>query len=92
MTVLPHDLNADLHAHSIYSDGTMTPQALVERAARHGVQLFALTDHDELSGIAQAQDAARALALPFVPGVEVSVTFAGHTVHIVGLDVDPDNA
>jgi hypothetical protein len=92
MTVHPHDLNADLHAHSIFSDGTMTPGALVQRAAERGVQLFALTDHDEVSGIAQAQAAAEAVGLPFVPGVEVSVTFAGHTVHIVGLGIDADNA
>lgn len=89
MTVYPHDLNADLHAHSIFSDGTMTPEALVQRAAERGVQLFALTDHDEVSGIARAQAAARDCRLPFVPGVEVSVTFVGHTVHIVGLNVDP---
>ncbi len=91
MTVQPHDVNADLHAHSIYSDGTLTPRALVARAHGQGVQLFALTDHDEVSGIREAQEAATALGLRFVPGVEVSVTFAGHTVHIVGLDIDPTN-
>jgi 3',5'-nucleoside bisphosphate phosphatase len=91
MTVQPHDVNADLHAHSIYSDGTLTPRALVARAHGQGVQLFALTDHDEVSGIREAQEAAAALGLRFVPGVEVSVTFAGHTVHIVGLDIDPTN-
>lgn len=88
MTVHPHDLNADLHSHSIHSDGTMTPQALVERAAARGVQLLALTDHDELSGLPAARATAAARGLPFVPGVEISVTFAGHTVHIVGLGVD----
>ncbi len=91
MTVQPHDVNADLHAHSIYSDGTLTPRALVERAHRQGVQLFALTDHDEVSGIGEAQATAAALGLRFVPGVEISVTFAGHTVHIVGLNIDPAN-
>ncbi len=91
MTVQPHDVNADLHAHSIHSDGTLTPRALVERAHRQGVQLFALTDHDEVSGIGEAQATAAALGLRFVPGVEISVTFAGHTVHIVGLNIDPAN-
>lgn len=91
MMVSPHDVNADLHAHSIHSDGTLAPRALVQRAHDKGVQLFALTDHDELSGIAEAQAAAVDLGLRFVPGVEISVTFAGHTVHIVGLDVDPTN-
>jgi len=90
MTVYPHDLNADLHAHSIYSDGTLTPEALVARACERGVELFALTDHDETSGIARARVAAAARDLRFVAGVEVSVSFAGATVHVVGLDVDPD--
>jgi hypothetical protein len=88
MTVYPHDLNADLHAHSIRSDGTLTPQALVERASERGVELFALTDHDEVSGIAEARRCAQARGLRFVAGVEVSVTFAGHTVHVVGLGID----
>jgi predicted metal-dependent phosphoesterase TrpH len=88
MTVYPHDLNADLHAHSIRSDGTLTPQALVERASERGVELFALTDHDEVSGIAEARRCAQARGLRFVAGVEVSVTFAGHTVHVVCLGID----
>jgi len=92
MRLHPHDLNADLHAHSIYSDGTLTPQALVERARARGVALFSLTDHDEVSGLAQARQAAQAAGLAFVPGVEISVTFAGHTVHIVGLGIDPDDS
>jgi predicted metal-dependent phosphoesterase TrpH len=86
------EINADLHSHSRYSDGTLTPRALVERARAQGVELFSLTDHDEVRGIAEAATAARELGLRFVPGVEISVTFAGHTVHIVGLGVDAHNA
>jgi predicted metal-dependent phosphoesterase TrpH len=92
MRLLPHDLNADLHAHSTASDGTLRPGDLVARAHARGVELFALTDHDEVRGLAEAASAARAVGLRFVPGVEVSVTFAGHTVHIVGLGIDPDDA
>jgi 3',5'-nucleoside bisphosphate phosphatase len=88
MRLLPMDLNADLHAHSTVSDGTMDPAALVERAKAQGVELFALTDHDEVGGLAAARTAADRLGLPFVAGVEVSVTFANHTVHILGLGVD----
>lgn len=88
MRLLPMDLNADLHAHSTTSDGTLAPADLVARAKAQGVELLALTDHDELGGLAQAQAAAAQLGLPFVPGVEISVTFARHTVHIVGLGVD----
>jgi predicted metal-dependent phosphoesterase TrpH len=83
-----HDLRADLHAHSIVSDGTLAPSEVVERAAEHGVELFALTDHDEVGGLESAVAAAQRLGLPFVPGVEVSVTWGGTTVHIVGLGVD----
>lgn len=86
-----HDLNADLHAHSTVSDGTLAPEALVRRAADKGVELLALTDHDELGGLAAAAAAAEQAGLAFVPGVEISVTFAEHTVHIIGLGIDPGN-
>jgi len=87
-----HNLtNADLHSHSRFSDGTLSPGALAERAHRNGVEVWALTDHDELAGLPEAGAAARALGLGFLPGVEVSVTFAGETVHIVGLGVDPEH-
>lgn len=85
-------LNADLHSHSTRSDGVLTPSALAERAKRNGVELWALTDHDEVSGIAEARAAAADLRMPFIAGVEVSVTWAGKTVHIVGLGIDENNA
>lgn len=85
------ELNADLHSHSTVSDGTMAPRELVRRAAGQGVELFALTDHDEISGLAEAAAAAEEIGLPFVPGVEISVTWAGRTVHVVGLGVDADD-
>jgi predicted metal-dependent phosphoesterase TrpH len=65
---------------------------VVERAKAQGVELFALTDHDETGGLAEAASAARELGLNFVPGVEVSVTWGAQTVHIVGLGIDPANA
>ncbi|MBX9794318.1 MAG: PHP domain-containing protein [Burkholderiaceae bacterium] len=83
--------NADLHCHSCVSDGTLTPEALAARAKANGVELWALTDHDEVGGQQRARDAARAAGLPYLAGVEISVTFAGLTVHIVGLGVDPEN-
>jgi predicted metal-dependent phosphoesterase TrpH len=84
-------LNADLHCHSVVSDGTLTPEALAERAAANGVELWALTDHDEVGGQHRARDAARAQGLNYLTGTEISVTFAGQTVHIVGLGFDPDD-
>jgi predicted metal-dependent phosphoesterase TrpH len=84
--------NADLHCHSVHSDGVLEPAELARRAHGNGVTLWALTDHDEVAGTADAAAAALALGMPFVPGVEISVTWAGRTVHIVGLRVDPANA
>jgi len=84
-------LNADLHCHSIVSDGTLTPTALAQRAKANGVDLWALTDHDELDGIAEARSAAAAVGLRFMAGVEISITWSGKTVHIVGLGVDEHN-
>ena len=84
-------LNADLHCHSVVSDGTLTPEALAARAAVNGVELWALTDHDEVGGQERAAAAAKACGIRYLCGVEVSVTFLNQTVHIVGLGVDPDN-
>ena len=85
-------LNADLHCHSVVSDGTLTPEALAERARSNGVQLWSLTDHDEIGGQQQASDAAHRQGVAYLTGTEISVSFAGTTVHIVGLGFDPDNA
>ena len=84
-------LNADLHCHSVISDGTMTPEALAERAKSNGVELWALTDHDEIGGLSRAAAAARNQGLNYLTGAEISVSFAGETVHIVGLGFDADN-
>ena len=85
-------LNADLHCHSVVSDGTLTPEALAERARRNGVELWSLTDHDEVGGQHRARAAAHAVGMRYLTGAEISVTFAGQTVHIVGLGFDPDDA
>jgi len=85
-------LNADLHCHSVVSDGTMTPEDLAARAAANGVELWALTDHDEIGGQHRAAAAARQHGMKYLTGTEISVTFAGATVHIVGLGFDPDDA
>ena len=84
-------LNADLHCHSVVSDGTLTPEQLAQRAHANGVELWALTDHDEVGGQHRALAAARAQGMKYLTGTEISVTFAGHTVHIVGLGFDPDH-
>ena len=80
--------NADLHCHSVVSDGTLEPEALAARAKANGVELWALTDHDEVGGQQRAAAAARAQGMAYLTGAEISVTFAGTTVHIVGLGFD----
>ncbi|MCB1889567.1 MAG: PHP domain-containing protein [Rhodocyclaceae bacterium] len=80
--------NPDLHCHSTRSDGFLTPRAVVERAVANGVDLLALTDHDELGGIDEALAAAEGSGLKLLPGVEISVSFVGETIHVVGLDID----
>lgn len=89
---MPSILNADLHCHSVVSDGTLSPEALAERAAANGVELWALTDHDEVGGQHRAMAAARANGMRYLTGAEISITFANETVHIVGLGFDPDDA
>lgn len=81
-------LNVDLHCHSSASDGLLSPSAIATRAHEHGVQVWALTDHDEVSGVAQARATAQALGMQYVGGVEISVTWAGQPIHIVGLQID----
>jgi hypothetical protein len=89
---LTHLLNADLHCHSTVSDGTLEPEALAARAKANGVELWALTDHDEIGGQRRARDAAQRAGLAYLSGCEISVTFAGTTVHIVGLGFDADDS
>jgi predicted metal-dependent phosphoesterase TrpH len=83
-------LNADLHCHSTRSDGSLGATELAERAHAGGVQLWSLTDHDELAGQREARAAAERLGLAYVTGVEISVSFIGETVHVLGFDFDPD--
>ena len=82
-------LNIDLHCHSDVSDGMLPPAEVVARAAANGVHVLALTDHDDVAGLAAAQSAADAAGVALIPGVEISVSWGGQTVHIVGLRIDP---
>ncbi|AJY11726.1 PHP domain-containing protein [Burkholderia dolosa] len=84
-------MNADLHCHSNVSDGLLSPVDVARRAHAGGVTLWALTDHDEIGGQAAARSEAEALGMRYLCGVEISVTWASRTVHIVGLNVDPAN-
>jgi len=85
-------LNVDLHCHSNVSDGVLPPAAVAEHAHKAGVNVWALTDHDEVGGVASAREAAQLYGMRFVSGVEISITWANETVHIVGLQIDENNA
>ena len=85
-------MNVDLHCHSNVSDGVLAPAAVAQYAHQSGVNVWALTDHDEVGGLALAREAAQGLGMRFVPGVEISITWAGETVHIVGLQINPGHA
>ena len=80
----------DLHSHSLVSDGTYTPAEVVESAAKEGVRLLALTDHDNIAGVPEALDTGKRIGLPVLPAVEMDNEWK-HELHIIGLDVDPDN-
>ncbi|HET8598169.1 MAG TPA: PHP domain-containing protein [Castellaniella sp.] len=82
-------MNVDLHSHSCQSDGVLAPAQVAARARANGVDWWALSDHDETRGLAEAAQAAGELGLGFIPGVEISVTFCDKTVHVVGLNIDP---
>ncbi len=81
----------DLHCHSTVSDGTLTPAELVRAASENGCTLLALTDHDHTGGLHEARQTAQTCGITLINGVEISVTWRGNTVHIVGLDFDADN-
>jgi predicted metal-dependent phosphoesterase TrpH len=85
-------LDYDFHCHSTVSDGTLSPAELVARAAERGVKVLALTDHDDIAGLAEAAAAARQYGMQFINGVEISVSWGSHTLHIVGLRVNPEHA
>ncbi len=81
----------DLHCHSTVSDGLLSPADLVAHAANSGVKVLAITDHDDVSGLATARLAAAEHAIHFVNGVEISATWKKRTLHIVGLKFDAEN-
>ena len=85
---MPH-ANVDLHCHSTVSDGLLPPAELARRAAENGVDLWALTDHDDIGGLCEGEQAAAAAGMGFVTGVEISIEWRGTPIDIVGLGFDP---
>jgi predicted metal-dependent phosphoesterase TrpH len=85
-------LNIDLHTHSNCSDGALTPAELVARAAAAGVEVLALTDHDTVAGLTEADHSAGVHGLRLVPGVEISASWRAQAIHVLGLWIDPASA
>ncbi|MGP1431716.1 MAG: PHP domain-containing protein [Treponema sp.] len=81
----------DLHTHSTVSDGTFSPAELAAEAHKTGLSLFALTDHDTVAGVAEAQQAGKELGIGVLPGIEISVTWQPGELHLLGLGIDPEN-
>ena len=82
---------ADLHTHTTFSDGRLTPTALVRKAAERGLSVLAITDHDTIKGVVEAQQAGQACGIEIITGVELSVTAEGEELHLLGYDFDPDH-
>ncbi|MBW6453069.1 MAG: PHP domain-containing protein, partial [Methyloprofundus sp.] len=87
-----NEIKYDLHCHSSASDGALSPSEVVLRAKEHGVTTLALTDHDTVAGLGQARQTAIENDLKLISGIELSCTWNKRTFHILGLDIDPDNA
>ena len=85
-------LNIDLHTHSNCSDGALTPAELVARAAAAGVEVLALTEHDTVAGLEDADHSAGVHGLRLVPGVEISASWRAQAIHVLGLWIDPASA
>jgi predicted metal-dependent phosphoesterase TrpH len=80
----------DLHCHSTASDGSLTPTELIQRARDNGVTCLSLTDHDTTAGLIEAQTTADRVGIQFIPGIELSVNWQNKTLHIIGLNINPD--
>lgn len=88
----PGDHTVDLHTHSTYSDGLLSPASLVAEAAARGVRFLGLTDHDTVAGVGEAQQAGAEAGVEVIPGVELSTSLSGgEDVHLLGYFVDPAN-
>ncbi|HFD12462.1 MAG TPA: PHP domain-containing protein [Crenotrichaceae bacterium] len=82
-------MSYDLHTHTNASDGTLTPEALVQQAHDAGITTLAITDHDTTTGLEEAHRIAKQLNLRLINGIELSVSWSQTVIHIVGLNIDP---
>lgn len=80
----------EIHSHSTVSDGAYSPRRVAELMAEHDVELWALTDHDNIGGCREAAEHARRVGVEFIPGIEISASLKGESIHVLGYGVDPD--
>lgn len=85
-------MKIDLHSHTYYSDGVLSPYDLVQRALAQELNVLAVTDHDTILGVAPALEAAQAHALKIIPGIEMSCEWKGQTIHMLGLNINLNHA
>jgi len=78
----------DLHSHTTFSDGVLTPEELITRAKNRGINVLAITDHDDISGLSAAQRCAVSEDITVINGIELSVTWKKNHIHVVGLNID----
>lgn len=88
---MSYQSSIDLHAHSTASDGELSPTELVQLAAKNGIKTLALTDHDTVSGLAEARAAAAEHDITLINGIELSTCWDNKSIHIIGLNIDADN-
>jgi len=81
----------DLHIHTTYSDGTCTPEEIIELAHKEGIQVLAITDHDEVGGLERAIKAAEKYGIKVIPGIECGADFSSGNCHILGYNIDVNN-
>lgn len=81
----------DLHCHSHFSDGLLSPQDLLDKAAESGVTMLALTDHDTVAGLSAIREASNPSAITIINGIEISTRWKKSDIHVLGLNIDPDN-
>lgn len=81
----------DLHTHTTYSDGTLTPEELVNYAAKKGIKAIAITDHDNFDGVKKASEVSKKSSVEVISGIEMSTDYEGKEIHILGLFIDIKN-
>jgi hypothetical protein len=81
----------DLHTHTYYSDGFFSPEELIKKASKEGIEVLSITDHDNVNGIEEAAETAAQLGIEIIPGVEISSDIRDYEVHILGYFIDPKN-